>query len=79
MTYTNGFTINAVGNECFITFLQTKPNKDKRETEEVQTMVMSEQYARQLIAALAQVYAKVDMDRQQKKDKVNVSETHQLS
>ena len=79
MTYTNGFTINAIGSECFITFLQNKPDKDKRISNEAETIVMNEQCARQLIAALAQVYAKVDQDRLQKKDKVDVSETHQLS
>lgn len=79
MTYTNGFTINALGNECFITFLQNKPDKEKRVSTELETIVMNEQCARQLIAALAQVYAKVDQDRLQKKEKVDVSETHQLS
>ena len=63
MTYTNGFTINAAGNECFITFLQTRPNGQSKNTEEVETVVMTEQLARQLIHALSQVYAKVDSDR----------------
>ena len=67
MTYTNGFTINAIGNECFITLLQNRPNKDKRTTEEVETIVMNEQCARQLANALLKVYEKIDSDRAAKK------------
>ena len=74
MIYTNGFTINAAGNECFISFLQTKPNAQAKTTEEVETMVMSESCARQLIVALTQVYSKVDSDRKAKKT-VDVKET----
>ena len=74
MTYTNGFTINAAGNECFITFLQTRPNGQSKTTEEVETVVMTEQLARQLIHALSQVYAKVDSDRNAKKP-VDVNKT----
>ena len=74
MKYTNGFTINAAGNECFITLLQTRPNGEKKLTEEVDTIVMSEQCARQLMVALAQVYNKVDADRKSQKN-VDVKQT----
>ena len=67
MKYTNGFTINAAGNECFITFLQTRPDGNTKKTEEVETLVMTEQCARQLIVALTQVYNKVDSDRKTQK------------
>lgn len=78
MKYGNGFTINATGTECFITFLQTRPNGDTKQTEEVETIVMSEQMARQMIVALAKVYSKVDTDRAAKKQ-VDVKENGQLS
>lgn len=74
MKYTNGFTINAAGNECFITFLQNRPNGKEKLTEELETIVMSEQCARQMLVALAQVYNKVDSDRKSQK-KVDVKET----
>lgn len=74
MIYTNGFTINAAGNECFITFLQTRPNGQAKTTEEVETVIMIEQCARQLINALAQVYNKVDSDRKAKKA-IDVTDT----
>lgn len=67
MKYTNGFTINATGNECFITFLQNRPQNNTKVTEEIETVVMNEQMARQLIVALAKVYQKVDSDRAAKK------------
>jgi len=79
MKYTNGFTINARGNECFVTFLETRPQAQSQTTEEIDTFVMTEQCARQLIAALAQVYAKIDKDRLDKNEKGVTSETHQLS
>ena len=78
MKYSNGFTINATGHECFLTFLQTRPNGETKQTEEVETIVMTEQMARQMIVALAKVYGKVDSDRAAKK-KVDVKEGGQLS
>ena len=78
MIYSNGFTINATGHECFLTFLQTRPNGETKQTEEVETIVMTEQMARQMIVALAKVYSKVDTDRSAKK-KVDVKEGGQLS
>jgi hypothetical protein len=73
MKYVNGFTINATGSECFISYLQTRPQGQSKTTEEVETVVMSEQCARQLYAALAKVYQKVDTDRAAKR-KVDVKE-----
>ncbi len=73
MKYVNGFTINATGNECFISYLQTRPQGQAKTTEEVETVVMSEQCARQLVIALAKVYQKVDSDRAAKR-KVDVNE-----
>jgi hypothetical protein len=73
MKYANGFTINATGSECFITYLQTRPQGQAKTTEETETVVMSEQCARQLAAALEKVYQKVDADRAAKR-KVNVNE-----
>ena len=78
MKYANGFPINATGLECFLTFLQTRPNGETKQTEEVETIVMTEQMARQMIVALAKVYNKVDSDRAAKK-KVDVKENAQLS
>ena len=78
MKYSNGFTINATGHECFLTFLQTRPNGETTQTEEVETIVMTEQMARQMIVALAKVYNKVDTDRSAKKQ-VDVKEGGQLS
>ncbi|MBR0209671.1 MAG: hypothetical protein IJQ41_02910 [Firmicutes bacterium] len=78
MKYSNGFTINATGHECFLTFLQTRPNGESKQTEEVETIVMTEQMARQMIVALAKVYNKVDTDRSAKKQ-VDVKEGGQLS
>ena len=78
MKYSNGFTINATGHECFLTFLQTRPNGETKQTEEVETIVMTEQMARQMIVALAKVYNKVDTDRSDKKQ-VDVKEGGQLS
>ncbi len=79
MKYTNGFSINATGNECFISFLQTRPNgNEAKVTEEVEALVMSEQMARQLIVALSKVYQKVDSDRAAKKS-VAANETTQFS
>ena len=74
MKYTNGFTINAAGNECFISFLQTRPDGKSKTTETVETMVMTEACARQLIVALTQVYNKVDQDRKSSKS-VDVNHT----
>lgn len=77
MTYTNGFTISANNNECVITFLETVPGKQDAKPEEVQTFVMNEQIARQLINALSQVYAKIDSDRASKNGvKVQESISH---
>ncbi|HCU07829.1 MAG TPA: hypothetical protein DF480_02470 [Clostridiales bacterium] len=73
MKYVNGFTINATGSECFVTYLQTRPQGQAKVTEEVETVVMSEQCARQLVVALAKVYQKVDTDRAAKR-KVDVNE-----
>ena len=73
MKYVNGFTINATGSECFITYLQTRPQGQAKPTEEMETVVMSEQCARQLVVALAKVYQKVDSDRAAKR-KVDVKE-----
>ncbi|HPF19551.1 MAG: hypothetical protein QM215_06965 [Bacillota bacterium] len=73
MKYVNGFTINATGSECFITYLQTRPQGQAKTTEEMETVVMSEQCARQLVVALAKVYQKVDSDRAAKR-KVDVKE-----
>ena len=73
MKYVNGFTINATGTECFVTYLQTRPQGQSKTTEEVETVVMSEQCARQLTIALAKVYQKVDSDRANKKQ-VDVKE-----
>ena len=67
MKYTNGFTINCNGAECFLTFLQNKPNGQTKTTEEAETMVMNEQCARQLANALLKVYEKIDSDRAAKK------------
>lgn len=67
MKYVNGFTINATGTECFVTYLQTRPQGQSKTTEEVETVIMSEQCARQLTIALAKVYQKVDSDRAAKK------------
>ena len=78
MKYSNGYTINATGHECFLTFLQTRPNGETKQTEEVETIVMTEQMARQMIVALAKVYNKVDTDRSAKKQ-VDVKEGGQLS
>ena len=78
MKYSNGFTINATGHECFLTFMQTRPNGESKQTEEVETIVMTEQMARQMIVALAKVYNKVDADRNAKKQ-VDVKEGGQLS
>ena len=78
MKYSNGFTINATGHECFLTFLQTRPNGETKQTEEVETIVMTEQMARQMIVALAKVYNTVDTDRSAKKQ-VDVKEGGQLS
>ena len=66
MTYTNGFTISANNNECVITFLETVPGKKDAQPQEIQTFVMNEQIARQMITALTQVYAKIDTDRANK-------------
>jgi len=79
MKYTNGFTINATGAECFITFLANRPQGQTKTAEEVETVIMSEQCARQLIAALANVYNQVDKDRAAKKANVQASESHKLS
>ena len=79
MKYSNGFTINATGAECFITFLANRPQGQTKTTEEVETIIMSEACARQLIAALANVYAQVDKDRAAKKANVQASESHKLS
>ena len=77
MTYTNGFTISANNNECVITFLETIPGKKDAKPEEIQTFVMNEQIARQLINALSQVYAKIDSDRASKSGvKVQESISH---
>ena len=77
MTYTNGFTISANNNECVITFLETIPGKQDAKPEEIQTFVMNEQIARQLINALSQVYAKIDSDRASKSGaKVSESISH---
>ena len=78
MKYANGFTINATGMECFITFVANRPQGQTKTTEEVETIVMTEQMARQMIVALAKVYNKVDSDRAAKK-KVDVKENAQLS
>ena len=43
MKYVNGFTINATGTECFVTYLQTRPQGQSKTTEEVETIIMSEQ------------------------------------
>jgi len=74
MKYANGFTINAAGSECFISFLQTRPNNQTKTTEEAETIVMTEGCARQLIAALTQVYNKVDSDRKSQKP-IDVKQT----
>jgi len=74
MKYANGFTINAAGSECFISFLQTRPNNQTKTTEEAETIVMTEACARQLIAALTQVYNKVDSDRKSQKP-IDVKQT----
>ena len=66
MTYTNGFTISANENECTITFLETVPGKKDAKAEELETFVMNEKIARQMIAALSQIYAKIDTDRANK-------------
>jgi len=66
MTYTNGFTISANENECCITFLETIPGKKDAVAQEINTFVMNEKTARQMIAALAQIYAKIDTDRANK-------------
>ena len=66
MTYTNGFTISANETECCITFLETIPGKKDAAAEEIQTFVMNEKIARQMIAALSQIYAKIDTDRANK-------------
>ncbi len=79
MKYANGFTINATGAECFITFLANRPQGQTKTTEEVETVIMSEACARQLVAALANVYAQVDKDRAAKKANVQASESHKLS
>jgi len=78
MTYTNGFTISANNNnECVITFLETVPGKKDAKPEEVQTMIMNEQIARQLMAALSQVYSKIDSDRASKAgEKLSESISH---
>ncbi|MBR0139081.1 MAG: hypothetical protein IJM17_02200 [Firmicutes bacterium] len=68
MKYVNGFNINVTGNECFVTFVQNIPKGEAKVTEEVENIIMSERTARQLIAALSQVYAKVDADRRAMKD-----------
>ncbi|MCQ2561769.1 MAG: hypothetical protein MJ186_06965 [Clostridia bacterium] len=78
MKYSNGFTINATGNEFFITFLQTRPDGKTKITEEAETIVMTEKMARQLAAAAAKVFEKVDADRAAKKA-VDVKENSQLS
>lgn len=79
MKYTNGFTINATGRECFITFLANRPQGDTKLTDEVETLVMSEQCARQLVVALSNVYKQVDKDRAEKKAEVDVEQSHKLS
>lgn len=79
MKYSNGFTINATGAECFITFLANRPQGQTKTTEEIETVIMSEQCARQLIAALSNVYTQVDKDRAEKKAHVEVNESHKLS
>ena len=77
MTYTNGFTISASNNECCITFLETVPGKKDAVPTEIQTLVMSEQVAKQLIVALSQVYAKIDSDRAKKAgEKITESVSH---
>ncbi len=63
MIYTNGFKINAAGGECFITLVQNRPEGETKISSEVDTVVMTEQCARQLCAALTRVYAKIDEDR----------------
>lgn len=78
MKYSNGFSINATGHECFISFVVTRPNGETKQTEEVETVIMNEQMARQLYMALAKVYNKVDSDRAAKK-KVDIKENVQLS
>ena len=74
MTYTNGFNISASNNECCITFVETIPGKKDVQPKEIETFVMSEQVAKQLIVALTQVYSKIDSDRA-KKEGAKVSET----
>lgn len=79
MIYANGFTINATGNECFITFLQTRPKGQAKQTDELETVIMNEQVARQLIVALSKVYDKVDADRAAKRNPQVSEKSSQLS
>ncbi len=69
MKYVNGFSINAVGAECFITLLQShpKPGSNERVYEEVDTLVMSENCARQFYNAMKDIYEKMDSDRASRK------------
>ena len=79
MIYANGFTINATGNECFITWLQNRPQNKTKVTEEVETLVMNEQMARQLIVALAKVYQRIDSDRAAQKVTEVIEDSSHLS
>lgn len=79
MIYANGFTINATGSECFVTFLQTRPKGQAKQTDELETVIMNEQVARQLIVALSKVYDKVDADRAAKRNPQVSEKSPQLS
>jgi len=64
--YSNGFSVNVVGKECFLTFVQNIPQGESKITEEIENIVMPENVARNLYKALQDIYNKVDNDRDEK-------------
>lgn len=64
MKYANSFTLNVTQSECFITFQQGIPNGDKKVVENVEGIILSERVARQLAAAINDIYGKIDIRRE---------------
>ncbi len=65
MKYVNSFTISIKGSECFVTLEQVRPQGEDNIKTELKTIVMSEETARHLAAALDDLYNRVDEDRAQ--------------
>ncbi|MCF0150057.1 MAG: hypothetical protein HUJ80_01445 [Firmicutes bacterium] len=68
MKYSNAFTINVTGNECFIRFVQNIPEGKELRQEPVEGLILNEKTARQLAAAINGIYSKIDDDRAQKRE-----------